>query len=52
MPYQYRRAPIYNYYDYGYAPPPYGHAYYRTDTGQIVLAAIATGLILAVLSSF
>ena len=32
---------------YGYGPPPRGHGYYRTDTGDIVLAVIATGLIVS-----
>ena len=34
---------------YGYGPPPRGYGYYRTDTGDIVLAAIATGVILSLL---
>ena len=47
LPYSYRRYVVNNYYDYGWSPPPYGHAYYRTDGGNVVLAAIATGLILS-----
>ncbi|HEX8568977.1 MAG TPA: RcnB family protein [Caulobacteraceae bacterium] len=50
LPYEYRRQPIYNYYDYGYGPPPRGHAYYRTSTGDIILAAIATGIIVHILT--
>jgi Ni/Co efflux regulator RcnB len=30
---------------YGLAPPWRGYRYYRTDSGEIVMAAIATGLI-------
>ena len=50
LPYEYRRQPIYNYDDYGWAPPPRGHAYYRTDTGDILLAAIATGIIVSIIA--
>jgi Ni/Co efflux regulator RcnB len=52
IPYEYRRQMVHNYYDYGYGPPPRGCAYYRTDSGQVVLAAIATGLILSVLGGY
>ncbi len=51
LPFEYRRryyVPNYNY--YGWAPPPPGYAYYRTDTGEILLAAIATGIILSVIA--
>lgn len=50
LPYEYRRQPIYNYDDYGWGPPPRGHAYYRTDTGDILLAAIATGIIVSIIT--
>ena len=50
LPYEYRRQPIYNYHDYGYGPPPRGHAYYRTSTGDIILAAVATGIIVSILT--
>jgi Ni/Co efflux regulator RcnB len=50
LPYEYRRHPIYNYDDYGWAPPPRGHAYYRTNTGDILLAAIATGIIVSIIT--
>ncbi len=33
---------------YGHRAPPPGYAYYRTDTGDLVLAAIATGIISSV----
>lgn len=36
---------------YGYAPPPRGYGYYRTDTGDIVMAALATGVIISLLSN-
>jgi Ni/Co efflux regulator RcnB len=39
---------VYDYHRYGYGPPPRGYHYYRTSTGEIILAAIATGLILSV----
>jgi Ni/Co efflux regulator RcnB len=35
---------------YGWAPPRRGYAYYRTDNGDVVLAAIATGLIASVIA--
>jgi Ni/Co efflux regulator RcnB len=34
----------------GWRAPPRGYAYYRTDTGDVVLAAIATGLIASVIA--
>ena len=48
-----QRYPYYNnrgyyisdYGRYGLAPPWRGYRYYRTDSGEIVMAAIATGLI-------
>ena len=48
LPAPYRRVVFYDYGRYGYAPPPRGYQYYRTSTGEIILAAIATGLILSV----
>ena len=51
LPPPYRRVIVHDYGYYGYPPPPYGHAYYRTDGGDIVLAAIATGLILSVFAN-
>lgn len=35
----------------GWRAPPPGYAYYRTDTGDVVLAAVATGIISAVIAS-
>lgn len=50
IPYDYRRSwYVRDYNRYGWAPPPRGYGYYRTDTGDIVLAAIATGVILSLL---
>lgn len=50
IPYDYRRSwYVRDYRRYGWAPPPRGYGYYRTDTGDIVLAAIATGVILSLL---
>ncbi|MBI1359720.1 MAG: hypothetical protein GC155_05480 [Alphaproteobacteria bacterium] len=40
--------------DYRYyhlRPPPRGHYYYRTDAGQILLVAAATGLIISALNN-
>ena len=50
LPYEYRRYAVRNYYDYGWTPPPPGYAYYRTDTGDVLVAAIATGVILSVIA--
>ena len=51
IPYEYRRNWYINdYRRYGYRAPPRGYAYYRTDTGEVVLAAIATGVILSLLN--
>lgn len=50
IPRDYRsRWYIRDYHRYGYAPPPRGYGYYRTDTGDVVLALIATGVILSLL---
>lgn len=35
----------------GWRAPPPGYAYYRTDTGDVVLAAVATGIISAVVAN-
>ena len=52
LPYQYRSNwYIRDYNRYGYAPPPRGYGYYRTDTGDIVLAALATGVIISLLNN-
>ncbi|CAN5188238.1 hypothetical protein BH10PSE2_BH10PSE2_09150 [soil metagenome] len=52
LPYQYRSNwYIRDYNRYGYGPPPRGYGYYRTDTGDIVIAALATGLILSLLNN-
>jgi Ni/Co efflux regulator RcnB len=50
IPYDYRRNwYVSDYRRYGWNPPPRGYGYYRTDTGDIVVAAIATGVILSLL---
>lgn len=52
IPRDYRRSwYVDDYRRYGYRAPPRGYAYYRTDTGDIVLAAIATGVIISLLSN-
>ncbi len=51
LPYEYRsRWYVRDYGRYGYAPPPRGYGYYRTDTGDVVLAALATGVIISLLN--
>ena len=40
-----------DYYRYHLRPPPRGHYYYRTDAGQILLVAAATGLIVSAFAS-
>ncbi len=52
LPHQYRSNwYIRDYNRYGYRQPPRGYGYYRTDTGDIVLAALATGVIVSLLSN-
>lgn len=52
LPYEYRsRWYVRDYHRYGYAPPPRGYGYYRTDTGDVVMAALATGVIISLLSN-
>lgn len=52
LPYQYRSSwYIRDYNRYGYRTPPRGYGYYRTDTGDVVLAALATGVIISLLSN-
>jgi len=52
IPYDYRsRWYVRDYNRYGYAPPPRGYGYYRTDTGDVVLAALATGVIISLLNN-
>lgn len=51
LPYEYRRSYYMSDYGrYGYRAPPRGYGYYRTDTGDVVMAAIATGVIISILS--
>ena len=50
IPYDYRRSwYVSDYRRHGWGPPPRGYGYYRTDTGDIVIAALATGVILSLL---
>ena len=52
IPYNYRNSwYIRDYNRYGYRTPPRGYGYYRTDTGDVVLAALATGVIISLLSN-
>jgi Ni/Co efflux regulator RcnB len=36
---------------HGWRAPPRGYAYYRTDSGDVVLAAVATGLVASVIAN-
>lgn len=45
------RYVIEDYRRYRLAPPPRGYRYYRTDRGDIVMVAIASGLIGAIIGS-
>jgi Ni/Co efflux regulator RcnB len=36
---------------YGWRPPPRGYAYYRTDSGDVVMAALATGIIASIIAN-
>jgi Ni/Co efflux regulator RcnB len=52
LPYEYRsRWYVRDYHRYGWRQPPRGYGYYRTDTGDVVIAALATGVILSLLSN-
>ena len=52
IPHNYRSSwYVRDYNRYGYGPPPRGYGYYRTDTGDVVIAALATGVILSLLSN-
>lgn len=46
-----RRYWITDYGSYGLAPPRRGYRYYRDDSGDIILAAIGTGIIASILAS-
>lgn len=51
IPHHYRSSwYVRDYHRYGWAPPPRGYGYYRTDSGDVVMAAIATGVILSLLN--
>lgn len=43
-------AYVADYRRYGYRAPPRGYRYYRTNQGDVVLAAIATGIIASVIA--
>ncbi len=49
--YRSREYIVYDYRRYGWRPPPRGYAYYRTDSGDVVMAALATGLIASIIAS-
>ena len=43
-------AYVADYRRYGYRAPPRGYRYYRTNQGDVVLAAVATGIIASVIA--
>jgi len=49
--YQQRGYVISDYRAYNLAPPRYGYRYYRSDNGDVVMAAIASGVIGAIIAS-
>jgi Ni/Co efflux regulator RcnB len=46
-----RRYMVADWRRHGWRAPPRGYAYYRTDTGDVVLAAVATGIISSVIAN-
>lgn len=48
--YRNRSYIVSDYRRYGWAPPPRGYSYYRTDNGDVVMAALATGIIAAIIA--
>ncbi|AYJ85566.1 hypothetical protein D3Y57_05700 [Sphingomonas paeninsulae] len=44
-------AYVSDYRRYGYRAPPRGYRYYRSNNGDVVLAAIATGIIASVIAN-
>lgn len=52
IPRDYRRNwYVSDYRRHGWRAPPRGYGYYRTDTGDIVVAALATGVILSLFNN-
>jgi len=47
--YRSRSYIVSDYRRHGWRAPPRGYAYYRTDNGDVVLAALATGIIASVI---
>ena len=48
--YRNRSYIVNDYRRYGWAPPPRGYSYYRTDNGDVVMAALATGIIASIIA--
>lgn len=48
--YRNRSYIVSDYRRYGWAPPPRGYSYYRTDSGDVVMAAVATGIIASIIA--
>ena len=48
--YRNRSYIVSDYRRYGWRPPPRGYAYYRTDSGDVVMAALATGIIASIIA--
>lgn len=49
--YRSRSYIVSDYRRHGWRPPPRGYAYYRTDNGDVVMAALATGIIASIILS-
>jgi Ni/Co efflux regulator RcnB len=49
--YRTRSYMVSDYRRHGWAPPPRGYAYYRTDGGDVVMAAVATGIIASIIAN-
>lgn len=48
--YRNRSYIVSDYRRYGWRAPPRGYAYYRTDNGDVVMAALATGIIASIIA--
>lgn len=49
--YRSRSYIVSDYRRYGWRAPPRGYAYYRADNGDVVMAALATGIIASVIAN-
>jgi Ni/Co efflux regulator RcnB len=49
--YRTRDHMVRDYSNRGWRRPPHGYAYYTTDTGDVVMAAVATGVISSIIAN-